>query len=150
MIKLKKALSALLAAIMLMSLSACENNLDTTAEDTTAEDTTAEAATAEPPAADDTHAEETAADETAAEESLTPGIDSLTDEDKIQYAVLAAQNAERANVLGSVIEKYYARGRGSNIVFSMYILYKYKISCNSVLTERKIYAKISKVNFKYI
>jgi len=116
MIELKKALSALLAAIMLMPLSACENNSDTTAEDTTPE-----AATAEPPATDDTHVEETAADETEAEESLTPGIDSLTDEDKIQYTVLAAQNAERANVLGSVIEKYYARGRGSNIVFSMYI-----------------------------
>lgn len=95
----KRSCSALLAALMLVPLTGCGG-------ETAGSTTTTAATTTEAPSAED---------------SKTPGIDSLTAEEIAAYAALAAQNAERANVLGSVIEEYYISGRGDNIQFAMYL-----------------------------
>lgn len=95
----KRSCSVLLAALMLVPTVGC-------ASETTNEITTPAPSTTEPPA-----------DETP----LPPGFSSLTEEEIADYAALATRNAERADVLGSVIEKYYMTGRGENIRFSMYL-----------------------------
>lgn len=95
----KKSCSALLAALLMVPMVSCGGE----AADGT--DTTA-ATTAETPNPED---------------SLTPGIDSLTKEEIAAYAALATQNADRASVLGSVIEDHYVSGRGNNLRFAMYL-----------------------------
>ncbi|MBQ8381636.1 MAG: hypothetical protein IJX47_00345 [Clostridia bacterium] len=95
----KRSCSALLAALMLVPLAGCGGESSGTANTTAA----------------------TTTEDASAENSVTPGIDSLTDEEIAAYAALAAQNADRANVLGSVIEEYYISGRGDNIKFAMYL-----------------------------
>lgn len=94
----KRTCSFLLAALMLVPFAGCDNSDTTTT--TTAPTTT---------------------DGINLEDSKVPGFDSLTDEEVAAYAALAAQNADRAHVLGSVIEEHYISGRGNNIQFAMYL-----------------------------
>lgn len=93
---LKRSCSVLLAALLLTQFASCQGG---TTEDTTPAATT----TANP------------------EDSKTPGFAALTEEDKATYAALAAQNADRANVLGTAVETYYISGRGENLNFAMYL-----------------------------
>lgn len=59
--------------------------------------------------------------ESPADDSNSPGSSGLSAEEKANYAALAAQNAERADVLGSVIKDKYVNGRGDNLTFYMYL-----------------------------
>ncbi|MBO5778217.1 MAG: hypothetical protein J6R82_01480 [Clostridia bacterium] len=95
---LKRTLSVLLAALMLTQIVACNNT-------GTPETSTTTAATTTEDPLKDTH----------------PGLAALTDEDKATYLALAAQNADRAHIIGSTIEKYYVDGRGNNLTFYMYL-----------------------------
>ncbi len=95
---IKRSCSILLAALMLTQVVACGGDKPSESGATTT------AATTEDPA-----------------NSKTPGFAVLTEEEKASYATLATQNAERADVLASVIEEYYVTGRGSNIRFAMYL-----------------------------
>ncbi len=94
----KRSCSFLLAALTLFSFAGC-NDSETQVTTTTA----------------------TTTEVTNLEDSKEPGFDSLTADEISAYAALAARNAERANVLGSVIEDYYISGRGDNIKFAMYL-----------------------------
>ena len=93
---LKRTMSLLLAALTLTQMVACGGNQPTNTTTTTA------ATTTEDPLKD-TH----------------PGLAALTDEDKANYLALASQNADRAHVIGSTIEKYYVEGRNGNLLFHM-------------------------------
>lgn len=93
----KRTLSVLLATLMLTQIVACSGNKPA--------DTTTTAATTTEDPLKDTH----------------PGLAALTDEDKATYLTLASQNADRAHVIGSTIEKYYIDGRGNNISIYMYL-----------------------------
>jgi hypothetical protein len=93
----KRTMSVLLAALMLTQIVACNNS--------NPDDTTTTAATTTEDPLKDTH----------------PGLAALTDEDKANYLALASQNADRAHVIGSTIEKYYIEGRGNNITVHMYL-----------------------------
>lgn len=95
----KKSCSFLLAALMLFPLAGCGS-------------------TDQPPS---TTTPPTTTEVPDLENSNEPGFDSLTADEVSAYAALATQNAERAHVLGSVIEKYYITGRGDNIKFAMYL-----------------------------
>ena len=98
---LKRSCSALLALLMLVPATGCSG--ETAVSTTTPAETT------------------TTTQAPTQEEAIMPGFASLTDEERATYAALVSQNAERADVLGSVIEKYYITGRGDNIRFSMYL-----------------------------
>lgn len=92
----KKSLSLLLAALMLTPLTACNN----TAESTTAATT---AATTEDPM-----------------KSATPGIATLTAEEKAAYGELALRNAERAHVLAQGLENAFITNRNGTFKVGMY------------------------------
>lgn len=53
--------------------------------------------------------------------SKTPGIATLTAEDKANYAALATQNTERAHVLASALENLYFDKRSKPMQIAMYV-----------------------------
>ena len=97
----KKSLTLLLAALTLTQTVACQNQNET--QETTVAETTV--ATTEDPM-----------------KSKTPGIATLTDEEKATYAELAVRNAERAHVLAQGLEKAFINNRGNTVTVGMYAL----------------------------
>ncbi len=92
---MKKTITLLLAALILMQCTACQ--------------------TSQTPSADTTEAQTTEEEEKGL---ATPGTDSLTDEEKGAYQALVTQNGERALAIGQTIEKYYLTGRKDNLTLS--------------------------------
>lgn len=93
----KKSLALLLAALTLTQLAACNSTPDTTTTATTVPVTTEDPMN-----------------------SLTPGIATLTAEEKAAYGELAIRNTERANVLAQGLEDIYISGRNGNLNVGMY------------------------------
>lgn len=91
----KKSLAVLLAALTLTQLAACNSTLETT-------QTTAPVTTEDPM------------------NSPTPGIATLTAEEKAAYAELAVRNTERAHVLAQGLEELYITDNGRFLDIGMY------------------------------
>ena len=101
----KKSLSLFLAALTLSQIVACtQANKDNQTSTNTTTTPTTTAVTEDPM------------------NSKTPGIATLTQEEKTAYGELAVRNAERAHILAQGLEKAFINSRGNTVTVGMYAL----------------------------